>query len=1375
MTSTRLSKLSSIRQASPFCYGFLRRALADGWDDRRISQAIVKSAALEPAIGQLWEEVFAKQSAGLFWDTPGLAMGAAKGRTDVLKPPELPAPPKLNPQGPKPVPAAPGSTPVPVPAAAGAPPVPVAQPAAKPWNLHDSVKNYNYRGAQDEAAFKAHPFFQLKNQKDQEAQFRNMSPEDLQRYSQYAERPALTPEEHQYRAAMGKLNPELGVSYDAEARRAGTYAMGEQLRRAKEQKSFDPELAQRYYQNRLKIDNKFVTPHGPNEQYMNDLRGQLDPEEQKLYGVAQGRPIPLTTGQQEQLQRLIHERRLASQEVNRIHKETGAAQQAAKAQLWNATGKRVLDTGRSLMNFGIKANPLTWVAPSLGNTEATDRLDFSAKPPEEFQRHLNKQQGATEAIKRILTSDEKQRTDQWARELAEKDYKGIAGQLPYNQSDQLHAAYTTPERDFSGQTNRAALPKTRTGVAPIDAARRALPSAPGAWDKFVHGDGAPDATMYGPIAKGLHAIRRGVTGGSAPDDPRSNMPSSSLADFQLPQIVGGKAQQAEAAPKIDAGHLIGDAGADYWKRYQGALNRDVDHAVTIAEAGTTALPLVGQGLRAARGLGTAARVGTAAEAAAPVARATRAATPAMEQAFKAEQAAARAAIPKLEAQLANKSLPHAQRQPLIDQLMGHQSTAQAQDAVEWAGMQAAKAKMNPAAHPSQMATKGPPAQVSDSSWASIPGTQKSPGPGAVTQIAQDASAIRVPRHTQAGDMPSLLGNAGPRQVSVARTATPQARAFQLGEMAGQVQPSQSMGQRLKNWMRAPYQAPEVPAAKGLGQRASSLINPTYRLENLMNQRLARAGAPNYIAQPISKAVNFGFNYPLRALTGEGATVNALRSGLSMKTLGYAAPLLAAGPLASHLRDPNKEVSNVELLSAPLAYPISLGKTLNYASGDRLRGAWNQAVPDSWDSWRMPAAAPGRETIFGDIQSRAHDYATIASHVGAAVQDPVARAKVLNATESTAHGVKNTLQNIGAGAGDNSGLQVAPPSQRRQEQGVDALQRDIEQQKYLIDKAQASLADPNLPEDRRRIDQKTLDQATAQRADREQQLADILDPARDQSIADSMAFRPFTQAPASEPASTTQVPTSVPTPTESGGAGLAAMGPIGAVAAGAPAAAAVAPAGQADGIQSPLTAANAATSGAAADPQFIQGHTARLDKEIAALQTSAAGGKLPPEQEQRLRSLQSAKGALQNGDQGVANYLRERRMTPDQLAQEMNTPGSKTHQEMVGRLMQDPKVQEELYKGDMTMKEKYGVASSIWDQLGNWKWLVIGGLGLAAISMISSMFGGGGDDEEGGGGSGAFGTLAPLLGLGAAGYGLTGGNPSRLLQGTFWRDTAQRLF
>lgn len=44
-----------------------------------------------------------------------------------------------------------------------------------------------------------------------------------------------------------------------------------------------------------------------------------------------------------------------------------------------------------------------------------------------------------------------------------------------------------------------------------------------------------------------------------------------------------------------------------------------------------------------------------------------------------------------------------------------------------------------------------------------------------------------------------------------------------------------------------------------------------------------------------------------------------------------------------------------------------------------------------------------------------------------------------------------------------------------------------------------------------------------------------------------------------------------------------------------------------------------------------------------------------------------------------------------------------------------------------------------------------------------------------GGSGAFGALMPLLGLGAAGYGLTGGNFSRLGSGTFWRDTAQRLF
>jgi hypothetical protein len=117
-----------------------------------------------------------------------------------------------------------------------------------------------------------------------------------------------------------------------------------------------------------------------------------------------------------------------------------------------------------------------------------------------------------------------------------------------------------------------------------------------------------------------------------------------------------------------------------------------------------------------------------------------------------------------------------------------------------------------------------------------------------------------------------------------------------------------------------------------------------------------------------------------------------------------------------------------------------------------------------------------------------------------------------------------------------------------------------------------------------------------------------------------------------------------------------------------------------------------------------------------------------------------------------------------------------------RFVNDPTVRQEAAKNltnDPTFQQKFpnmdpekalGVSLGIWDRMNDTqKWFLFGGLGIAALGLLTSMFSSDDDEEDGGGGIGLFGPALGLGGLAAAGYGISGGHPSRLLNPAFYRS------
>jgi hypothetical protein len=131
----------------------------------------------------------------------------------------------------------------------------------------------------------------------------------------------------------------------------------------------------------------------------------------------------------------------------------------------------------------------------------------------------------------------------------------------------------------------------------------------------------------------------------------------------------------------------------------------------------------------------------------------------------------------------------------------------------------------------------------------------------------------------------------------------------------------------------------------------------------------------------------------------------------------------------------------------------------------------------------------------------------------------------------------------------------------------------------------------------------------------------------------------------------------------------------------------------------------------------------------------------------------------------------------------STRGHPLFEEGVRLVQRDPALAELRRGGGVDTRESYNksleLSVGVWESLPEWsKGLVLGGLGLSAVGLLASLLGRDSDEDEddrgrrqGGSALGGLAPLATIGGLGAAAYGLSGGQPGRLVDPTFWSDAA----
>lgn len=547
--------------------------------------------------------------------------------------------------------------------------------------------------------------------------------------------------------------------------------------------------------------------------------------------------------------------------------------------------------------------------------------------------------------------------------------------------------------------------------------------------------------------------------------------------------------------------------------------------------------------------------------------------------------------------------------------------------------------------------------------------------------------------------------------------------------------------------KAPWWQRALSVAKPIAQ------GPSYAGESALQGALTRYGVGDQTAGRIMAGYR-GAAIPWRAASGEGLWANATGNGLMrLPTLGYAAATMGIPSAAAALR--GEKVDVPDLTGQALGYPFSIYKTVDQASGGKLHAALGSAI-NHYTGRTLPRyqTQEGNQSIFGDTADRFRDLGEVGSHVGGLVtsHDPVTLARTENATAALGDMSENAARRLATGAAAAGKMTLPDKDLIEQEAQMKSLQVKMDNQKNLIARAQSSVDNPEMPESRKVIDRQIIEKANR-----------ILQETK--AEYDSRIVGP---------------PESAGAPNYAGQAGaVAGGGTLGDRELGSASPTAIGPRNDVDTWSAQEGRGKAfARGGLDQDNQVpeasstLQVHSDRLAKEIEHLK-SIPPNQLPPEQQQHLQKMMQTHAELQGANKNIGNYIKQRGLTPDQLASEVKDSNSQLSRDMSeGRIRNDPTVAAEAEKLRLTPPETSQYAKNIWDQLGNYKWLVVGGLGLAAISMLSSLFGGSNDDEEGGHGGSTFMRLAPLLGLGTAAYGLSGGQPSRLLQPKFWGDTWQ---
>jgi hypothetical protein len=213
-----------------------------------------------------------------------------------------------------------------------------------------------------------------------------------------------------------------------------------------------------------------------------------------------------------------------------------------------------------------------------------------------------------------------------------------------------------------------------------------------------------------------------------------------------------------------------------------------------------------------------------------------------------------------------------------------------------------------------------------------------------------------------------------------------------------------------------------------------------------------------------------------------------------------------------------------------------------------------------------------------------------------------------------------------------------------------------------------------------------------------------------------------------------------------------------------AAPAAAPAPQAHPVLSPVLSA-------------VQRQMSQVDQQAA-----ANNGQLTPDLAAQKRSLMAVNHMLGKAGENLGAVKAQYKLDDNGLTAAVNDPNHPIRHDAAMKVFSDPATQSEISKlvpgydpsKPMTREqfnEGYKVSLGVFETLPTWaKVTFLGGLGLSAIGLLSSLFGGGDDDEEDGKGRGGMGWLGPVAGiggLGAAAFGLSGGQPGRLLDSRFW--------
>lgn len=579
-----------------------------------------------------------------------------------------------------------------------------------------------------------------------------------------------------------------------------------------------------------------------------------------------------------------------------------------------------------------------------------------------------------------------------------------------------------------------------------------------------------------------------------------------------------------------------------------------------------------------------------------------------------------------------------------------------------------------------------------------------------------------------------------------------------------------------SWFSKPYTAPTQPPVLGGGKKSwlPRALTPSYEIETGLQKLLQRAGVSNATGQAVSGAAKVPLT-AFRGAMGEGALRNLMTGNMGKAMLYGVAPAgiaMAGGALrqeeGENVDTPELPSTMSQAITAAGAWPMSLAKNFMTDSyKDKVlanpEGPRNTLEDISEAGKNLSAIGrTGYQGVKGLLFDRDRSFAwNNLQHAPA-----LAKEKVLG---SVTKGVDSSGQTINYAVGKD------PKSQfYRAGSEIIKARRALNIAKItnpaavpeLQAKLQEAIGNRNAAEEHllnyqspAQLDKQTADVATAQRilADYKNQTPHAI--AKAQNILATAGVRPESSnlavsmpsvaKPQTQLAQSPQGGYSQPVLPESAPQSLAATSqPV----AASPQVAATPPAVAPTTTQPVSTAAPAApTTPVAPVIKAIEDKAAKL---------SAAPS---PQTDKQLTQLSMMKHWATKAESAATQLATKLGFNlGNEASRKTFFEHPEVRQQAAKMLVNDPMIQQKFPNEDPA--KLLDVSLGIWDRLPDmYKALVIGGLTVGAIGLFSSIFS---SSEEG---TGLFGPLAGLAGTAALGYGITGGQPQKLLQRPFWND------